>query len=190
MPNFQYPKGYSRDHLPHIWLMTDERMGARLLPSIRALPRGSGIIFRHYSLPQPERRNLFQAVRRAARRRGVIVILAGSDRQARAWGADGYHGRQQYRGSGGRNLLRSVPMHNWREIRDFGKSVDLIFLSPLYNTASHPDGHALGPHSFARLVRICNAPIIALGGMTRARFAMIRGGRVHGWAAISGLQKK
>ena len=68
---------------PRLWLMTDERLGDALLPAIVALPRSAGIIFRHYSLPPAERRALFDRVRRIARQKRLMLLLAGSPRLAR-----------------------------------------------------------------------------------------------------------
>ena len=45
-----------RPRYPSRWLMTDERMGDRLTPTLLALPPGSGVVFRHYSLAERERR--------------------------------------------------------------------------------------------------------------------------------------
>ena len=64
--------------LPRIWLMTDERFGARLLPSVAALPAGSGIIFRHYQSAPVERRFLFRTLRRMADAQGLTLLLADS----------------------------------------------------------------------------------------------------------------
>ena len=83
-----------RQTLPRLWLMTDERLGERLLSAVERLPRGAGIVFRHYSLPESERRALFDRVKGVARRRRLLLLLAGPDWQARAWGADGSHGRR------------------------------------------------------------------------------------------------
>src|SRR3546814_3404918 len=61
--------------------------------AIRRLPQGSGIIFRHYTLPTNERRPLFARARAIAQRRRLILLLAGPAEIALAWKADGFHGR-------------------------------------------------------------------------------------------------
>jgi thiamine-phosphate pyrophosphorylase len=38
--------------------MTDERLGDALWTALRRLPRGAGIVFRHYATPPAERRAL------------------------------------------------------------------------------------------------------------------------------------
>jgi thiamine-phosphate pyrophosphorylase len=63
--------------LPRLWLMTDERQGDALWSALARLPKGAGVIFRHHATAPPERRALYEQVRRLARRRGLILILAG-----------------------------------------------------------------------------------------------------------------
>src|SRR3954470_6082699 len=108
----------ARQPLPRLWLMTDERQSEGLLGAIARLPDGAGIVFRHYSLPEVARRDLFERVRAAA---PGPVLLAGPPGQARAWGADGSHGRG--RGEG----LRSAPVHDFAQIRAAERSgADLL----------------------------------------------------------------
>ena len=165
--------------LPRLWMMTDERQGEQLLRSVEQLPRGAGIVFRHYSLPRRERRALFERVRRIARRRRLLLVLAGSPSQARAWGAQGSHGRGRGRG------LRTAPAHDLREIRSAERAgASLVFLSPLHPTRSHPGARPLGPSRFARLARQTRLPVVALGGMNEDRARALRGLGAYGWAAI------
>lgn len=166
-----------RHSLPRVWMMTDERQGAGLLAAVERLPRGAGIVFRHYRLPERERRALFDQVKAAARRRGLTLLLAGTAAQARAWGADGSHGRG--RGPG----LRTAPAHNLREIRAAERGgAAAAFLSPVYPTRSHPGATTLGPARFALLARRTRLPVLALGGMNPQRARALRGAR--GWAAV------
>lgn len=162
--------------------MTDPRLGDGLLAAIRRLPAGSGVIFRHYALPDGERRRLFAKVRHICRLRGHRLLLAGDARLARKWGADGVHGREARLHMG----LQSAPVHNVREIAEARRNgAILLFLSPLYATRSHPGKRPLGPSRFVQLARLCHpALVIALGGMTRARAAKWPCELVHGWAAI------
>lgn len=168
---------HRRQHLPRRWLMTDERLGGRLFEAIERLPRGSGIVFRHYSLGDEERRALFEQVRQVSRANAHLLLLGGPAAQALAWGADGSHGRR--RGFG----LRSAPVHNLREIRAAERgSANLLFLSPAFATRSHPGAKPLGPTRFAMLARQTTLPVIALGGMNEARARGLR--TAYGWAAI------
>jgi DNA-binding response OmpR family regulator len=71
--------------LPGLWLISDARNDAGLERALARLPRGSGFIYRHYHLPDPERFARFRALRRIAKARGHTVILADSALTAREW---------------------------------------------------------------------------------------------------------
>ena len=173
-------------NLPRVWLMTDPRFGDDLLPAIKRLPSGSGVIFRHYELAEAKRFDLFKQVRRICRRRNHVLLLAGDERTARSWHADGFHSR------GGRRRLnrqiQSAPIHNRRElIAARQRGVDIVLISPVFPTASHPGARVLGRTGLNRLARHAGRmKVIALGGMT-ARKAAIQ--RIHGWAAIDAFRK-
>ena len=166
----------ARQPLPRIWLLTDERQGDGLLGAVGRLPAGAGILFRHYSLAEVARRDLFERVRAAA---PGPLLLAGPAEQARAWGADGSHGRGP--GAG----LRSAPVHDLAEIRAAERAgADFLFLSPVYPTSSHPGARILGLAKFAWLARRTALPVIALGGMNAARGKRLASFGAHGWAGI------
>ena len=178
-----------RSHpLPKIWLMTDARFGDEQLRAIQQLPARSGVVFRHYHLATLQRRALFAQVLRICRRRGHILLLAGDARTALRWHADGFH----HHSHGHKGLLHSAPVHNAREIADVKRSnPDLLFLSPLFDTNSHPGARPLGPLMFQRLAKLVGPRrVIALGGMTRQSAHMLGPRTIHGWAAIDAFRKK
>lgn len=174
--------------LPKIWLMTDARFGTDLLPAVRRMPFGSGIIFRHHHLAQPERRKLFASVRHICAQRGHMLILADTEQIALAWRAGGFHQRSGQRRS---STMRSAPVHNRAELRDaLRNKADLLFISPLFATASHPGKRPLGKLAFAQLAKQRGgATVIALGGMDRRRGMTIKPALAHGWAAIDAFRK-
>lgn len=62
--------------------------------------------------------------------------------------------------------LVSTSVHNEKELLAAEKSkVDLVLLSPVNKTKSHPDTPALGWNEFERLIKKINIPVYALGGM-------------------------
>ena len=176
-----------RKPVPRIWLMTDPRLDDQLLTAIRRLPSGSGVVFRHYALETKQRRHMFARVRHICVQRGHILLLAGDARTARAWGADGVHGR----GVSAKPLLLSAPVHNPCEIeRAKRHGAGIMFLSPLRKTRSHPGERALGALAFGRLASLCRpALVIALGGMNRMEAAKWPRSIVHGWAAIDAYKR-
>lgn len=166
--------------LPRLWMMTDERQGDGLFAAIRRLPAGSGIVFRHKATPKAERRRLFGRVRRIARIRGLVLLLAGGDAKARRWGAGGAHHRRPHAPRYG-----TAAAHGVREIRAAERSgAGAIFLSPLHPTRSHPGAPTLGRMRFAALARTTRLPVIALGGIDRIRGRMAMRVGAWGWAAI------
>ena len=173
---------HRRQPLPRLWLMTDERMGDALWTALERLPRGAGVVFRHHSLPLRERRQLFDRVKRHCARKRFLILLSGSAKMARAWKADGHHGSGRQLGS---RLVHSIPVHNAAELVAASRArSDLLFVSPVFPTRSHPGEPTLGPVRFAALAREARVPVIALGGMSHPRARRLRAAGVHGWAAI------
>jgi len=172
----------SRQPLPRLWLMTDERMGEGLWGALERLPRGSGVIFRHYATPN--RRQLYDRVRAITRRRRLLLLLGGSPREAAAWRADGAHGRSPHR-LVARPLVRTAPAHDARELT--GAIAHAILLSPVFATRSHDGARTLGPLRFAMLARCSSLPVVALGGMDAGRFRRLAPLGAYGWAGIDSL---
>ena len=144
--------------------MTDARTDATLDRAIARLPRGSGVIFRHYHLPARERRARLAHVRRLCRRHGHRLEVGG----------EGYGPPAPHR--------RLATAHDLHEIgRANRMGAEAILLSPVHPTATHPGARALGPVRFLLLARRARVPVIALGGMTARRFRRLK---VHGWAGI------
>lgn len=167
---------------PKMWLMTDERLGDDLFASIAALPRGSGIVFRHYSLAKQERQVIFDMVSAAARRHRHILVVGGKKLKTRTWAVDGVHGSGRTRDW----PIRTVAVHSLREaIAAKRLGADLLFVSPVFATMSHPGARVLGRSRFGLLIRRIDQPIIALGGMTPSRARGVQSMGIYGWAAIS-----
>ena len=156
--------------LPEVWLVSDARNDAALEAALKRLPRGSGLIFRHYHLAPVQRRARFGALAQLARARGHLVALAGSRAMARRWGADLSYGP-------GGDL---APVHSLREIAA-AKRARAILLSAAFATRTHSSAKPLGPLRFRLLAARAAVPVIALGGMN-ARTAR-RLGWFH-WAGI------
>lgn len=168
---------HRRHPLPRHWLMTDVRMGDGLWRTLERLPRGGGVVFRHYQLDARARKTLFARVRRVCRRRGLVLLVAGPQLGR----GDGMHGP---RTRGGRSLA-TRPVHHRRELVAARRAgVDAVFASPVFATRSHPGSRALGPARFGLMVRDAGLPVIALGGMDAQRARALRPMRLHGWAAI------
>lgn len=173
--------------LPCVWLVTDPRQGDALWPALARLPRGAGVLFREFERPPGERRALFARVRAVARRRRLVLVLAGDARTAAAWRAGGWHA------AGGpsraaRALLRTAPAHDPAELaRARAAGAALVFVSPVHPTRSHPGAPALGRVRFGLLIGRTRSDVVALGGMDARRARPVRRLGVARWAAIDGL---
>ena len=171
--------------LPRLWLISDARNDAGLERALARLPRGSGFIYRHYHLPGLERLARFRTLKRAARARGHVVILADSALTAREWGADGIYGSPRSLYPRRCGLLHLATAHDLAELGVAARlGADAALLSPVFPTASHPGGQMLGPVRFRLLARRATIPVIALGGVTAQGARRLRWPR---WAAIDGL---
>jgi thiamine-phosphate pyrophosphorylase len=159
-------------NLPRLWLMTDERMGDGVLATVATLPKGAGVVFRHYSQARNERQALFDEVLRIAKRRRLMLVTAG----------------EPLKGARLRHHAFTMPVHSLPErIAAERTGSALLFVSPVYPTRSHPGARALGRVKLGLLIRGAKLPIIALGGMTHRRAAALGAFNIHGWAGIDGL---
>lgn len=158
--------------------MTDERMGDGLWDALERLPRGSGIVFRHYSLAPHARRKLFAAVVRLARRRRLVLVRAGG---LRLRGEQGRHGRIGRRGC----AITTWPAHSPAEIVAGQRAgADLIFISPVFPTRSHTGAKPLGIVRAAKLARLAPGKAIALGGVRHRHARRLKQASFIGYAAI------
>jgi thiamine-phosphate pyrophosphorylase len=170
--------------LPDLWLVTDARNDHALEQVLARLPRGSGVIFRHYHLAGPERRARFKALRRAARRKGHLFVLSGTAAEAQSWRADGTYGEPQ-RLAKNPALLRLTSVHSLREIAGARRvRADGVLLSPVFPTRSHPGAKPLGPVRFRLVAARAAMPVIALGGMVEHNARRLKWRK---WAAIDGF---
>ncbi|MCS6987516.1 MAG: thiamine phosphate synthase [Sphingomonadaceae bacterium] len=163
--------------------MTDERLDPQLERIAAALPRGTGVVVRHRSLPPAARIALVARLKALARRRGLVLSVADPPPGVRA---DGVHLGSTVR----RRPLRRWPLvtaavHDRREAaRAIGLGAHVLFVSPVFATASHPRRAPLGPLRFGLLARALPRPVVALGGVDRRRFRRLEPLGAWGWAAI------
>jgi thiamine-phosphate pyrophosphorylase len=201
--------------LPTLWLISDARNDALLERAIKRLPRGAGLVFRHYHLEPTARRARFDRLAKRIRARGGVIVLAGDAQMARHWRADGSYGAPGGGATG--EMIRLVTVHDAKEMfrtslcsavlrrtpesrgqialhppldsgfrRKTANGSTLALISPVFSTRSHPGDTTLGVARFAALARLATVPVIALGGMTGARARQIAAA-IDGWAAIDGL---
>ncbi|PJI42307.1 MAG: thiamine phosphate synthase [Ferrovibrio sp.] len=179
--------------MPGRWLVTDAGRLPDPLPAIGRLERGDGVLFRHYELAPAKRLALAQQVAELCRRRGLVLLVAGDARLARAVSADGLHLPQaliEHAARARRMGLRlvTVAAHDAAAIARAARcGADAVLISPVFATASHPGAAPLGVLRLAALAteaRRRGLQVYALGGVTPASFTRLRQVPLAGYAAI------
>jgi thiamine-phosphate pyrophosphorylase len=195
-----------RRQLPALYLITPQPgasdteflrgLSAALDSRVDALPL---VRFRAHGLSPQRWRRLAAGALRACRERGALLLL-GPDAAAGmsvdelfASGADGVH------------LPSRVLMHLDTVARPAGRllaaschdaaqllqaqrlGADLVTLSPVLPTTSHPGAPGLGWQRLRELCRGTRLPVYALGGLGEAELGPAREAGAHGVAAIRGL---
>ncbi len=181
---------------PPLWLFTDTERRADPRPLVAGLPRGlCGVVLRHDAGPgggheAAARERLGRALARLCRERRLLLAVAGDWRLAARLGA-GLHLRGgRLPGLAPRWLPRlTASAHDAIETERARRAgAALVFLSPLFPTASHPGGSVLGPSRWARLARRLPGRVAALGGIEgpRVRAVPRRSGAIGGIGAFEG----
>ena len=185
--------------LPVLWLFSDPVRLPDPRHAAAALPRGAGVVARG-AAPV-----VLAGLGRLARRRGLFLLVGGDGRAALAAcgglhlpdrrGAAGVLPFLAARRAGWPGAVLTLAAHGG--VRGAARArrlrPDLVFLSPLFPTASHPGAPALGPLRWraaaAALRRAAGVGVAALGGIgARTARRVPRG--AAGLAAIGGLAQR
>lgn len=180
--------------VPSIVLVTDETRLPDPAAAMERLPPGTGVLLRHYGVPG--RAALARRLAAVARRRRLILLVAGSDwRLAAKVGAAGVHLPEALARNAAdpglrlwqrRGHLLSVAAHDPAALARAARlGADAALLSPVFPTASHPGAVCLGALRFALWARRAALPVLALGGVNRVTARALR--HAAGLAAIGGL---
>ncbi len=176
-----------RGKCPVLWLFTDARRLPDPLPAIAKLPkRLSGVVFRHDEAPH--RAALAGRVAALCRARQIPLVIAGDARLAAASGAGMHLRRGFWPGPIRTHRLVTASAHNAIELRRAEKTgAQIIFLSPAFNTASHPDQPVFGAVRWANIAQTARkSEVYALGGVSRENINLLPC-FCGGVGAISGL---
>ena len=168
--------------------MTDAARAPRPELIARALPRGAAIILRDYTANN--RMALARRLCAIAKARGVFFLVGADGSLAKAVGADGVHlpswitptkARELSAGAG----IVTCACHNGDDLaRAAALGADLAFLSPVFETASHPDAGSLGVEEFKERAAAAAIPVLALGGVDERNARALAGPNVAGFAGI------
>ena len=179
----------SRQPLPSLLFMTDPARTPDPVSVARHLPRGSGVILRHYE--EPGRATMARKLANMCKRRGLLFLVGGDIGLARQVGADGVHLPEALVGQARCIRLRhwewliTGAAHGSRGLLSAAKSgVDAAILAPVFRTDSHPGQPCLGPMRFRALLQSTPIPVYGLGGITVQSIKRMEGAKVAGVAII------
>jgi thiamine-phosphate pyrophosphorylase len=178
-----------RSRLPRLWLFTDERRLPDPTAAIAGLPRGrAGVVFRHDAAVG--RAALARRVAKLCRERRLTLVVAGDPHLAAALGA-GLHLRGGRRTGGIRPRgVISSSAHSAADLRRATRSgAQIVFLSPVFLTRSHPGADSLGPVRWGLLARgaPAGAVLAALGGIMGRNIRRLPQRLCHAAGAIGAL---
>ncbi len=150
-------------------------MGQEVWEAIARVPRGGGVVLRHHGSDLA----LAERVAVLCRSNGLMLAVAGDNALAGRIGAAMVHNPD----GDTAGLLISRSVHDLAEAES-ARGADLVFVSPIFATASHEAAVPIGIATGLALAKRAGVPAIALGGIDVERGdEAIRAG-IHGWAAI------
>ncbi len=173
--------------LPPLALLTDDERLADPLAAAAALPKGSLVIVR--ARDAAHRAGLAGAMLALATRRDLIVLISDDPALAARIGADGLHLPERHAREAAHwravhpHWIISAAAHGRRPA---SAALDLLLLSPVFPTGSHPYRPALGAARANALARALRVPVYALGGVNAGNARLLHG--FAGVAAIGALQ--
>lgn len=136
---------------------------------------------------------LTQQAKTLCHQHGARLLINATPEQAVAYGVDGVHvtsialHAHQSRPLSS-EMLVAASCHTLDDIVHAGDiGADLVVLSPVKPTASHPGAVTLGWDGFERICAVSLAPVYALGGMGISDIAATQARGGHGIAAVSSL---
>ena len=87
-------------------------------------------------------------------------------------------------------FLLAVKIHNYQEAKKFAKNIDIVFISNVFRTKTHPKRDGLG---IKKLFELCvflkNKLNFALGGVNRANIKRLKNKNLKGFGAVSCFRK-
>jgi thiamine-phosphate pyrophosphorylase len=178
--------------LPALWLISDTVRLPDPLAAAARLPRGAGVVFRHYD--HPARSALAGELAALCRRRGLVLSIAGDARLARRVRAQGLHLPEARMAEAATpavadfGLITAAAHSRAATDRAASLGIDAVFLSPVFATSSHPGAPVLGAAGFARIARAARCAVFALGGIGAANADALTGSGAAGLAAIGALK--
>ncbi len=174
--------------LPRLWLFTDANRLPDPRPAVAALPRGrAGVVLRHDH--DPARAALGRDLARICRERRLVLVIAGDVRLAAVLRAGAHLRGGRWSGFSRPGRIVTSSAHSVPDIRRAARAgAGLVFLSPVFATASHPGAPGLGPARWGAMARRVPAiRLAALGGVDGTSIRRLPRDACHAAGAIGAL---
>ena len=180
-------KIYTKSKTPHLWLFTDDIKTQNLQKFLAKIPQNSGIVIRNYL--SEDRLKIIESIRRNSKRKNLTLLIGEKSNRIRD--ISGLHlpkWHYQKRKMNKKQIL-SISAHGIIDKRRIINSkADLIFLSPIFRTSSHPNSRPLGTIKFGLIARQFSKPVIALGGINKNNIKKLKNLPIEGVAGIDFLK--
>ncbi|MDG2001154.1 MAG: thiamine phosphate synthase [Alphaproteobacteria bacterium] len=177
-----YSKSYKKIKIPYIWFLTDTVKTKNPLDISRKLPFNSGILIRSYNNKNKEK--IIKNIINLKKRKVHTVLVSG--RHKSHSNIDGAHLPSWLNSSFLINKkLISMSAHGAIDIRkSINIKADIIFISPIFHTTSHPEAKNLGVIKLGLMAKLFKKPVIALGGINNNNISRLKGLPIAGCAGI------
>lgn len=178
--------------LPGAFFLTDPARIADPALIASGLPRGWGLVYRHFGAPQ--RLTKGRQLMRICRRRGVRLLVAADPHLARRIGADGVHWPERMardaRRWRGCFRLQTMSSHKPARFADLARTgVNALLFSTVFASASPTSSRPIGAFGLRRLARAAPLKLYALGGITPSNAGLVAGqaglAAVEGWTCFA-----
>ena len=179
--------------LPVVWFVTDPERTPDPVAIAARLPRGCGIIYRHFGAEDAT--VIAQALAAIARERKQVLLIGADAELAEEVGARGVHLPERMMGDVRRlkarypHWIATVAAHSPRAVRRaHAAGADAALLSKVFPSFGPSTGTPLKPVRLAAMAVNSPLPIFALGGVNVSTAPRLIGTGITGFAAIDAFR--
>jgi len=186
-----------KQNLPTLFFFTDRKQFNDIFTIIKKLPQNSAIIIREYDLNQKERLKFAKKIVKIAKYKNLLTFAAKSLKLAVQAKTDGVHFSDNDKSwmkylfykKFNQKFFLSCSCHNQKSINKIKEfPINFAFLSPIFDTKTHPNQKAIGHRNLIKLQNHQSA-IYALGGVNENNIKLLQNRKIKGVGAISLLTK-
>lgn len=176
-----------------LFLFTDPQRTPDPVAAARALPPGSGVVYRHFG--KPARAAEAAALAETARNNGLTLLIAADPELALDVDAAGVHWPEWALPRARRVVTNQfavnsaaahTPLALWRAA---AAGMDFAFISPVFETRSASARRPLGVFRVRALARESSIPLYALGGLNPHNAKRLENSGLSGIGAVDAFNE-